>query len=860
MAQDVKINIATVGTQQATQQTKTLKQQIKELKDELAQLTKGTDEYAAKAQELGNVMHQQQEIMEDARYATEDYGATLSNLTRIGAGVAGSFAAVQGVMNLMGASTEDAQKAIQTMTSMLGMIQGLSALDQASKAFNGFLTRIKNTTTATREHTVSMQQNSTAAKADAASMTTAATATQAQGVAAGTATKMTNGLSLGFKNLGRAIKSFMASNPFTLILLGATALISVISNLISKTKEEAEELKKMQNEARLAAIENTQVYGTGETDEYKRRRGRSYGYGSGDIGGQGDMELRRMRSELERTQMLLERAKRKTEQGDFINASDTEELEKLIDGEVNLNSIETKLFETRKELNTITLELSNREKQRLNNLVKNRKSFNLKDEDVEQYQKQITALEAKIGELESSLADLQDKDSDLRKQRATEREKQEKEQAARVEKLKQKQLNNLKDQLSYEMLLNERSYKANEITLEEYNNKSIEIRNNYLVGLRKWIKRWGESEKDYQLTIEQTNDQIIANERATLEERLRIRQLENDPSTEIAQRNLQYQKGKAMQSAAATKAQEESELAESVGYYEKSIELFNAFWIKKMMLLDKWDKEELAREHQRNSDKLNAQLEAQRSEEAMIDQEYQQAIEDQERITQAQSDALDERWTNGLISEQEYLEAIEQLWIEHYQKLDEMEIEHITNKAQVQEEQAATMLELQQAEFEYEKSAWEQRKTLVANYYGAFTQIVSGIQGLLTELQGAYAQDSKEYEKIAETNIIISGIMGALEAFQSCMKLGMPMGPILGGILSGVSIATTVAALSNLKSKNLTSSAQKASVNVTPYESISTETGANLEGSIGDTKVYVTEQDISDTQARVEVAESEATF
>ena len=41
----VRIDIATVGTQQATKDTKTLKQQIKELKDELGQLTAGTDEY-----------------------------------------------------------------------------------------------------------------------------------------------------------------------------------------------------------------------------------------------------------------------------------------------------------------------------------------------------------------------------------------------------------------------------------------------------------------------------------------------------------------------------------------------------------------------------------------------------------------------------------------------------------------------------------------------------------------------------------------------------------------------------------------------------------------------------------------------
>lgn len=858
----VKIQIATVGADQAAKQTKTLREQIKDLRNELAGLTEGTDEYNAKVKELGDLMHQQSEITNQARMATEDYGQTLSNITRISAGVVGAFTAIQGAMNLLGTENEDAQEAIKTMTSLMGIIQGLTAIDQASKAFQGLVTRIKLATTNTREHTQSLQQNSTAAKTDAANLTTAATATTAQSVAAGTATKMTNGLSLGFKKLGLSIKSFMMSNPFTLIILGATALISVITTLINKTKEEKEALKELAREAELNDIKNSVTYGTGEMEDAKRRRGRGYAEGS-IITGYAFQNNNQIKKELENQEALLSMLKRKTEQGEWISPGYLEELEKITGGETDLLAIEKALVNVRRDLNAINLknkdaELANTQSRLDAELAKKEKDQD--EKEIEHLKTLKNELENDIKDKENALADLQTWENEIYKKRKAEKDKQQQDEDNEAKERKQKQLNDLKDQLSLELLMNERAYKANEISLEEYNDKAIEIRNNYLERLKKWIKRWGENEKDYKLTIEQTNDQIIASERATLEEMLRIRELENDPTNAINTRNAQQSVEQAKQAAEARKKSEDAILAQSVEYTEKANELYNASMLRKMILIDKWGKAELDAQHQIEMELLNEQMEAQRGQEQQLEQTYQQQIADQEAITQAKSDALDEQYTNGLMSEQAYLEAIEQLWNEHYQKLDEMEAEHITNTAEIQEEQANTMLEIQQKEFDYEKAKWEERKTLVQNYYSAFTQIVGGIQGLLTELQGAYKEDSKEYENIAEANIIISGITGALEAFQSAMSLGFPYNLIVGGIMSGISIATTTAALNNLKSKKLSSSAQKASISMSPYETISTETGANIEGSISDTRVTVLESDIAETTDRVNVAEQEAQF
>lgn len=137
MADYTKEKILKINTQGAEKNVKTLKQQLKELKEQLSQLDKGTEEYNRVAKQLADTNQKQIEINEAMKYSNKDLGATLSNLTKVSAGVVGSISAINGVMSLMGADSEEAQKAMMRIQSLMAIIQGMSAIDTAVKALNG---------------------------------------------------------------------------------------------------------------------------------------------------------------------------------------------------------------------------------------------------------------------------------------------------------------------------------------------------------------------------------------------------------------------------------------------------------------------------------------------------------------------------------------------------------------------------------------------------------------------------------------------------------------------------------------------------------------------------------------------------
>ena len=100
----------------------------------------------------------------------------------------------------------------------------------------------------------------------------------------------------------------------------------------------------------------------------------------------------------------------------------------------------------------------------------------------------------------------------------------------------------------------------------------------------------------------------------------------------------------------------------------------------------------------------------------------------------------------------------------------------------------------------------------------------------MAKVQEQYAEGSKQYERIQEASIIMDTVSGALSAFMSGVKSGIPAPGNF--IYAGVSA----------------------------YQTVAYETGADLQGEIRDQRVVVLEQDITDTVNRVNVIESESTF
>ena len=137
MADTSKEKILKINTQGAEKNVKSLKTQIKELKEQLSQLDKGTAEYDRVSKQLADTNQKQIEINEAMKYSNQDLGATLSNLTKVGAGVVGAISSINSVMVLMGADSEEAQEAMKKIQALMAIIQGMSAIDTAAKALKG---------------------------------------------------------------------------------------------------------------------------------------------------------------------------------------------------------------------------------------------------------------------------------------------------------------------------------------------------------------------------------------------------------------------------------------------------------------------------------------------------------------------------------------------------------------------------------------------------------------------------------------------------------------------------------------------------------------------------------------------------
>ena len=137
--------------------------------------------------------------------------------------------------------------------------------------------------------------------------------------------------------------------------------------------------------------------------------------------------------------------------------------------------------------------------------------------------------------------------------------------------------------------------------------------------------------------------------------------------------------------------------------------------------------------------------------------------------------------------------------------------------------------------------------------------------------------------KIAQA--VIAGLQGAVSAFAGAMQLGPIAGPIVGGILAAAVAALTGVQIAAIKKQKFDAGGTTESINTpdiqdpgaqlqqqagsgggfTQFNDALTGTGTGggtttTTGGMTDTRVYVLESDITNTQRRVEVAESTATF
>ena len=125
-----------IETSESTRTVKDLRKELKDLKDQLLNTQKGTEEYSETMQKAANIQKELKDQMLEVNNSAMDFGQKVGNITKTMTGLSGAITAATGAMSLFGVENEEAQKKITaTMTSLIGITQGLSKLDDGVKAF-----------------------------------------------------------------------------------------------------------------------------------------------------------------------------------------------------------------------------------------------------------------------------------------------------------------------------------------------------------------------------------------------------------------------------------------------------------------------------------------------------------------------------------------------------------------------------------------------------------------------------------------------------------------------------------------------------------------------------------------------------
>lgn len=166
------------------------------------------------------------------------------------------------------------------------------------------------------------------------------------------------------------------------------------------------------------------------------------------------------------------------------------------------------------------------------------------------------------------------------------------------------------------------------------------------------------------------------------------------------------------------------------------------------------------------------------------------------------------------------------------------------------------------------KDAFSAYAQIAATALSAVAQMMNGLAAEQDTSNKEGFESSKKFQIAGATMSMFAGIASA---WASSMQLGPIIGPILGSALSAMMLGTGLAQIAKIKNTQFGGGGSTSGASATPNTSAVNSViapvqytqdvqGANIEGAIKDTRVYVTESDISSTQKKVDVAESEASF
>lgn len=140
----------------------TQRQELKALRVALEQLDPSSQEYIKAFNRAAEITHNLTEQQEMLKYSSKDLGDQISNIRGIASNMAAGFSAVNAAMGLFGEKNEDVAKALLKVQQCMAIVQGLQGMDGLLKRTQGLSNAMKAWFTSTTQVTTALNAEAVA--------------------------------------------------------------------------------------------------------------------------------------------------------------------------------------------------------------------------------------------------------------------------------------------------------------------------------------------------------------------------------------------------------------------------------------------------------------------------------------------------------------------------------------------------------------------------------------------------------------------------------------------------------------------------------------------------------------------------
>lgn len=873
----VKKKVVDIDTGNAQKSVKSLRNELKGLKDQLVNLEEGTEEYNQTLQEAANIQHDLKEMNEQLAASAMDFGQIMSNTTNTIGGVVSGFQTLTASMSLMGIENKDALESIKKLQAIMALTQGIQGIEKGIKSFKNLVNVISNSTAVAKLFNSTTNATATAETATATATKGLQGAMVGEAAATGTATVAT-----------KAFKKALISTGIGAIVVAIGTLIAHLEDLskwLGLGNNKAEEHKKA-----IAKLEEqySDFNSTLKQNEYfMKDKERMYKDELKTM----DDNINKMKAEgASDAALLAEQEKNLARRKEIANEQlhlvqwerdDIKEayadITKSVNGfaeNLNKNNVYTQLAAYSKILENEKTYLKQLEdSDASDDLINKSKKY------ITQYEQMLKLLNDYIKNLESedNIRDgVLDKEKTIQNERIANLRKYKEEYAKFNQSLELDGLKNKEKELKQtenaeqERLKTLKKYRQEgAITKAEYEKKVTEITNLYKQQRLEIEAKYAEQESKKRIELYKKQADL---EKKALEDTKKLQEL---AYKEEAQENENLLNARAItieeyynreKALAEKQYQERYKLATEE--YNREATLIEQQLAEKADLLGQVGlSEETRNQLAQEMNQLTAQLTS--IETSYNVQVAELAGERQQIYLESDRAIYESRIEAVVMMKDQIVEAMDSIT-----GIGEGLSSEWATAFDTMTSGLITFGENLKTQLDNGKASWKDYATTAAQLAVSAFSAASSIMSALADQQETETKEGFEQQKKYQIAAVTMNMLGGvISAWTSAMNPANAWMTIWGQLAMGAAstamiLATGIMQIQKIKqqqfngggSAGATPSGGAMANIVAPVQYTQDVQGAEIEGAIKDSKVYVVESDITDAQDKVEVAESEARY